>query len=132
MASRSVVLTTHSMEKAEALCTRIGIMVKGQLHALGTPQDLKQKFGSEYLVEVTLGPAATNDPERVAHIGATLLEAFPGATLLSDKGLLAFHVPRGSFRVGAAFEALEVRKEKLGITDYAVAGPRSSKYSCES
>jgi len=127
MASRSVVLTTHSMEEAEALCTRIGIMVKGQLHALGTPQHLKQKFGSEYLVEVTLGPArgaATNDPERAARIGATLLEAFPGATLLSDKGgLLAFRVPRGSFRVGAAFEALEERKEILGITDYAVAEP---------
>lgn len=31
MAKRSVVLTTHSMEEAEALCTRIGIMVKGQV-----------------------------------------------------------------------------------------------------
>jgi hypothetical protein len=49
------------MEEAEALCTRIGIMVKGQLQALGTPQHLKIKFGSgsdilrPYFFVVSLG-----------------------------------------------------------------------------
>jgi hypothetical protein len=47
-------LTTHSMEEAEALCTRIGIMVKGQLQVIGTPQHLKEKFGSGYELIVTL------------------------------------------------------------------------------
>ena len=28
---RGAILTTHSMEEAEALCTRVGIMVKGEL-----------------------------------------------------------------------------------------------------
>lgn len=31
----SIVLTTHSMEEAEALCTRMGIMVNGELKCLG-------------------------------------------------------------------------------------------------
>lgn len=31
----SVVLTTHSMDEAEALCNRIGIMVKGNMAVLG-------------------------------------------------------------------------------------------------
>lgn len=48
MSHRAVVLTTHSMEEAEALCKRIGIMVLGQLRALGTKQHLKSKFGSGY------------------------------------------------------------------------------------
>ncbi len=43
MTHRAVVLTTHSMEEAEALCKRIGIMVQGQLRALGTKQHLKTK-----------------------------------------------------------------------------------------
>jgi ATP-binding cassette subfamily A (ABC1) protein 3 len=54
MSHRAVVLTTHSMEEAEALCHRIGIMVKGQLHALGTKQHLKMKFGSGYELNVKL------------------------------------------------------------------------------
>ena len=49
MGHRSVVLTTHSLEEAEALCGRIGIMVKGQLRVLGTQQHLKNKFGSGYV-----------------------------------------------------------------------------------
>ncbi|CAM9264569.1 unnamed protein product, partial [Heterosigma akashiwo] len=42
---RAVVLTTHSMEEAEALCHRIGIMVNGRLCCIGTPQHLRSKFG---------------------------------------------------------------------------------------
>ncbi len=32
---RSCVLTSHSLEEAEALCSRIAIMLKGQIYALG-------------------------------------------------------------------------------------------------
>jgi hypothetical protein len=39
--NRIIMLTTHSMEEADALCTRIGIMVNGELKSLGTPQELK-------------------------------------------------------------------------------------------
>ena len=38
MQSRAVVLTTHSMEEADALCTRIGIMVNGKLECLESSQ----------------------------------------------------------------------------------------------
>jgi ATP-binding cassette, subfamily A (ABC1), member 3 len=55
----SVILTTHSMEEAEALCTRIGIMVNGQLQCLGTTQHLKSKYGTGFEVEVkTAMPSA--------------------------------------------------------------------------
>lgn len=36
------------MEECEALCTRLAIMVNGQLKCLGSPQHLKSKFGSGY------------------------------------------------------------------------------------
>jgi ATP-binding cassette subfamily A (ABC1) protein 3 len=48
----SVILTTHSMEEAEALCTRIGIMVNGQLRCLGTGTHLKNRFGRGYEIEL--------------------------------------------------------------------------------
>ena len=49
---RACLLTTHSMEEADALCSRIGIMVKGRLCALGTSQHLKRKFGDGYRLEI--------------------------------------------------------------------------------
>ncbi|CAM9893019.1 unnamed protein product, partial [Hapterophycus canaliculatus] len=51
-ASRSVILTTHSMEECEAVCGRLGIMVGGRLRCIGTPQHLKGRFGGGYSVEV--------------------------------------------------------------------------------
>lgn len=54
----SIILTTHSMEEAEALCTRIGIMVNGSLRCLGSGQHLKQRFGDGYEVDVKLNFAS--------------------------------------------------------------------------
>lgn len=56
-ASRSVILTTHSMEECEAVCDRLGIMVGGRLRCLGTSQHLKGRFGGGYSVEVRASPS---------------------------------------------------------------------------
>ncbi|MBC7342423.1 MAG: ATP-binding cassette domain-containing protein [Clostridia bacterium] len=50
----TVLLTTHYIEEAEMLCHRVGIMDRGQLIALGTPAELKQKVG-EVAVESFAG-----------------------------------------------------------------------------
>lgn len=38
----TIILTTHYLEEANALCDRVGIMAAGRLAALGTPDQLKQ------------------------------------------------------------------------------------------
>ncbi|KAG1338408.1 ABC transporter A family member 1 [Cocos nucifera] len=48
----AVILTTHSMNEAQALCTRIGIMVGGSLRCIGSPQHLKTRFGNHLELEV--------------------------------------------------------------------------------
>jgi ABC-2 type transport system ATP-binding protein len=47
---RTVVVTTHYIEEAEALCHRVGILSRGKLIALDTPANLKSMAG-EYIVE---------------------------------------------------------------------------------
>lgn len=47
---RTVVITTHYIEEAEALCDHVGILNKGALIALDTPDNLKATLG-EYIVE---------------------------------------------------------------------------------
>ncbi|KAJ6921835.1 ABC transporter A family member 1 isoform X1, partial [Populus alba x Populus x berolinensis] len=48
----AVILTTHSMNEAQALCTRIGIMVGGRLRCIGSSQHLKTRFGNHLELEV--------------------------------------------------------------------------------
>ena len=45
-AGHTVVLTSHSMEECEALCTRVAIMTAGRMRCLGSPQHLKNRFGA--------------------------------------------------------------------------------------
>ena len=49
---RTVVLTTHSLEEAEHLGDRIGIMSGGEVTALGTSLFLKSKVGGDYELRV--------------------------------------------------------------------------------
>lgn len=51
---RTVVITTHYIEEAEALCDRVGILAKGSLIALDTPDNLKATVG-EFIVEFVNG-----------------------------------------------------------------------------
>jgi ABC-2 type transport system ATP-binding protein len=50
MEGRTVVITTHYIEEAEALCDHVGILNQGALMALDTPDNLKATVG-EYIVE---------------------------------------------------------------------------------
>jgi len=50
----SVILTTHSMEEAETLCRRMGIMVGGQFKCLGTSQYIKDKYGFGYEIDIRI------------------------------------------------------------------------------
>jgi ATP-binding cassette subfamily A (ABC1) protein 3 len=51
----AVILTTHSMEEAEALSTKMGIMVRGGIFkCFGSSQHIKNKFGTGYEVEVKI------------------------------------------------------------------------------
>jgi ABC-2 type transport system ATP-binding protein len=49
---KTIILTTHYMEEAEALCDRIGIVDHGKLIALGAPKELISKSGVANLEEV--------------------------------------------------------------------------------
>jgi ABC-2 type transport system ATP-binding protein len=63
----TVVLTTHYMEEADALCDRVAVMHRGRIVAVGTPAELKAQ----------VGPAATLD-DVFLHLTGSGIE--PGGT----------------------------------------------------
>ena len=59
-----MILTTHSMEEAEALSTKMGIMVSGgELKCFGTAQHIKDKYSSGFIIEMKC-----RQPERNEHL----------------------------------------------------------------
>ena len=61
---RLCVLTTHSMEEADHLCTQIAIQVSGVWRCLGSPGYLKDLYGGGYEVTVELKPSAFRSASR--------------------------------------------------------------------
>jgi len=47
-------MTTHSMEEAETLCKKIGILVDGQFKCLGTKDEIKEQFGFGYEINLQI------------------------------------------------------------------------------
>ena len=100
----SLILTTHSMEECEALCTRIGIMVGGVLRCLGSSQRLRTRYGRGYQIEIIMKvPASGIVTERADAISGAL-GILSGSTLNKSQ-------------VVAAFDRLGVPSWKLRLSD---------------
>jgi len=56
-AGSAILLTTHYLDEADALCDRIAIIDNGLISAIGTPLDLKRSYGRDTLhVEIAQPP----------------------------------------------------------------------------
>jgi ABC-2 type transport system ATP-binding protein len=52
---KTILLTTHNMEEADALCKRLAIIDHGRVIALGTPQELKASVPGGFLLRLRFG-----------------------------------------------------------------------------
>jgi ABC-type multidrug transport system ATPase subunit len=119
MKLRSVVLTTHSMEEAEALCTRIGIMVNGELRCVGSAQRLKSRFGRGYQLELQTDDA----PEASQRLRAFVAQRLSAeARVLEDfGGKLRFSVPHVDYPLSRIFRIIEDARQELHVRDYSLS-----------
>src|SRR5207249_9759399 len=51
---KAVILTTHHLDEAERLCSRFGLLHRGQLVCEGTLRELRERTGCESLIEMFL------------------------------------------------------------------------------
>ncbi|XP_007567739.1 ATP-binding cassette sub-family A member 1-like isoform X3 [Poecilia formosa] len=115
---RSVVLTSHSMEECEALCTRMAIMVNGRFRCLGSVQHLKNRFGDGYTIILRVaGP----DPD-LRLVMEFIEQELPGSTLKEKhRNMLQYQLPSSLTSLARIFSLLSKNKEALSIEDYSVS-----------
>ncbi|KAL9667406.1 hypothetical protein QQ045_001763 [Rhodiola kirilowii] len=124
---RAIVLTTHSMEEADILSDRIGIMAKGRLRCIGTSIRLKSKFGTGFIANVSFsGGLSTQTPLRgeavvspqhdsVKEFFKQRLDVVPKE---ENKAFLTFVIPHDKEELLTDFfSELQDREEEFGISD---------------
>ncbi|XP_020626914.1 ATP-binding cassette sub-family A member 2-like isoform X2 [Orbicella faveolata] len=115
---RSVILTSHSMEECEALCTRMAIMVNGQFKCLGSCQHLKNRFGEGYIITVRI----QGDLPNLEPLYQFFSDKFPHATLKEHHhNIVQYQLPSGVMALSEVFGHIESSYETLKIEDYSVS-----------
>jgi len=128
-AEQTVVITTHSMEEAEALCDRLAIQVRGELRCLGSPIHIKGRYGSGYQLEVhfeQLGGA--DDQGREKRVTEFIRQELSGGAELleSHSGRVVYQLPslhKGGPTLGRVFIVLQASRRELGIAEYTLTQP---------
>lgn len=110
------------MEEADALCNRVGIMVKGELRCLGSTQHLKNKYGGGYILDLK----CSEQPSTWDDLHASVEDIFERGSVTIDESLSdrrTYSVSQqGVKSLGRVFESLEKRKTSwqrlLDLTAY--------------
>uniref|UniRef100_A0A667Y439 P-type phospholipid transporter n=1 Tax=Myripristis murdjan TaxID=586833 RepID=A0A667Y439_9TELE len=115
---RSVILTSHSMEECEALCTRMAIMVNGRFKCLGSIQHLKSRFGDGYTVIVRVG----GSPPALAPVEDFVQQSFPGSVLKEKHhNTLQYQLPCTEGALANIFSQFTTHQQRLSVEDYSVS-----------
>jgi ABC-type multidrug transport system ATPase subunit len=118
-AGHTLVLTSHLMEEADALCTRIGILVHGRLRCVGAPLDLKARLCGGYVVEARL--PRERHAEFADRVRAAMPEADVSVTGESWSDIVVVSVTAEELDVPMLFEVVEREHRELEGTSYSVA-----------
>uniref|UniRef100_A0A8C9ZSY1 ATP binding cassette subfamily A member 3 n=1 Tax=Sander lucioperca TaxID=283035 RepID=A0A8C9ZSY1_SANLU len=119
---KAIIITSHSMEECEALCTRLAVMVNGQFKCLGSPQHLKSKFGSGYTLLAKIHIEAELEDSDLQLFKDFIESTFPGSQLKDEhQGMVHYHLTDKTLSWAQVFGTLEAAKEKYQIEDYCVS-----------
>ncbi|KAK5166925.1 uncharacterized protein LTR77_007654 [Saxophila tyrrhenica] len=126
-ADRCLLITTHSMEEADALCDRAGIMA-GKMLALDSIPRLRARFGDKIYIHLVHKDAPFTSDADTAKLWEWVRATFTVAEAEQRTfgGQVRFAVPAresGDGReVGRLFRVIEGAKGEVGVRDYSV-GP---------
>lgn len=138
---RCIILTTHSMEEAEVLTSRIGIVSKGRycvaptsralchsfahllffaclhrMRCLGPQVQLRNRFGGGYTLRINFDRM---DASRATEYLQSLL---PTAKLMEIYATTAtYEVRRSELVISRLFQEMEQNKQNAGILDWGVS-----------
>lgn len=112
---KCVILTTHSLEEADVLCDRIGIMTRGIMSSLGNSLSLKSRYGKGYRISINFLP----ENKDMAH--AYLKSIVPEAEIHTEfLGNIIYEMPKNSVKISRLFTMMEKERYDHGIIEWSI------------
>ncbi|EEF52146.1 abc transporter, putative [Ricinus communis] len=107
---RAIILTTHSMEEADALCDRLGVFVDGSLQCIGNPKELKARYGGSYVFTMTTSAESEQEVvNMVQQLSPNAIRTY------QTSGTQKFEMPKQEVRIADVFHAVETVKSRFPV-----------------
>jgi len=115
-AGRTVLLTTHNLQEAQDLCDRVGIIHRGRLVALDSPENLRRASSASDIVVLRFGPG----PAPLRHVVAAVAgEAAVRVGLPAPEVSVAGDWADATASAAAEADGLEIAVKGRGAAGYA-------------
>ncbi|KAH0789891.1 ABC transporter family protein [Histomonas meleagridis] len=102
---KTFMLCTHLLSEAEFLCDIISIMVKGCVYAIGTPQQLTERFGTIYKIDIMLKDDSKEEADKCTNFFEKIL---PSAQMeISRPAARLYDVPATDIEMADLFGIME-------------------------
>ena len=112
----TVLYTTHYMEEAQELSSRIAVMDKGRLIACGTQEELIRLVGEKTQVDLTLNvvsEAVVSAWRGTAGVAQASLETDCIRVLVDDSNVVLPHLFEAATRLGARITSVDIKEPSL-------------------
>ncbi|KAI6234897.1 ABC transporter, ATP-binding protein [Aphelenchoides fujianensis] len=120
---RTIILTTHYMDEADRLSDRIVILVKGRVVCNGSSEFLKKRFGTGFLLTISLAHGQANAPQKAERILEVARQHVPEAKFSgSPAAQFTLNLPYESkVNFSRLFAELEARGQELDIDSFGLS-----------
>ncbi|KAL6627945.1 P-loop containing nucleoside triphosphate hydrolase protein [Neocallimastix californiae] len=114
----SIIMTTHSMEEAKALCDRLTILLNGRLSCIGTPKFLTSTYATNYILDFESDVPSTVH-EEIFENPSSLFHKVK-YTWERETNTRYKYIIEKKYNIGRLFELLERAKSQNKINDYTI------------
>ncbi|XP_044315107.1 LOW QUALITY PROTEIN: phospholipid-transporting ATPase ABCA3 [Drosophila rhopaloa] len=120
---RAVLLTTQNVEDVNALCTRVGLLVSGELTCIGSVQQVRSEVS--HIMVLGIQVKVKNDPQAQKEVLETVMaeidNLFPASLLQEALGnSLRYHIYKSDTTWSNLFYQMELKRNDGKLEDYSI------------
>ncbi|TWU08044.1 ABC transporter ATP-binding protein [Stieleria varia] len=130
-AGKTIFLNSHILQEVELVCSRVAVMARGEIRAIGTLDELASQHGGGRLVITVVDSAERGDPaERVETLTADAKQILP-----DESELLIDSAPDGATRMTVAIQQqdlIDAMVDRLRASHWSIRRLETTRPSLES
>ena len=118
--NKIIILTTHSLDEAEYLGDRIGIMTDGQYICCGSSSYLKSKYPCGFNINLLINSSIFNEDYKNQFFNEILKYEPKAEIKVASKAIFSVNIQSNNKNINHIFDYIEQSKNQFGIEDYTV------------